>query len=193
MSKGRAKEKQRRRARDGGSTPAERAQQRASQRAGAPPQDAPPSPAASSRAPPEPPAPNRPSGLDVRDGIERPDPVWAPFPLTEIAMAFGIVLFALGYFATADRSPELLRAGALVLVLAVAELCVREHFAGFRSHSILLALLPVTAVHTLVAYAVTASWRGPLALVVDLAIAGVLAWYLHGHFVDAQARVHLAR
>jgi len=84
--------------------------------------------------------------------VARPDPVWAPFPLTEIAIAVGIVLFALGYVASADRSPALLGGGALVLVVSVGELCLREHFAGFRSHSILLALLPVIAAHTLVVY-----------------------------------------
>ncbi|MGH2919250.1 MAG: hypothetical protein ACRDLS_11745, partial [Solirubrobacteraceae bacterium] len=123
-----------------------------------------------------------PSRFEVRDGVARPDPVWSPFPLTELAIVVGMVLFGLGYFASADRSPALLGGGALVLIVAVGEMCLREHFGGFRSHSILLALLPVTIVHTFVVYAITTSWTGPVALVVDLALAGALAWYLNGRF-----------
>ncbi len=133
-----------------------------------------------------------PTRFEVRDGVARPEPPWAPFPLTEIAIFVGLVLFLLGYFASADRSPALLGAGALVLIVSVAEMCLREHFGGFRSHSILLALLPVTVVHTLVVYAITTSWTGPIALLVDLAIAGALAWFLHQRFqrahADAEAR-----
>ncbi|MDQ3677877.1 MAG: hypothetical protein M3401_13950 [Actinomycetota bacterium] len=125
--------------------------------------------------------------FEVRDGIARPEPIWSPFPLTEIGILAGMVIFFLGLFATPDRSPELLGTGAIVLAVVVGEMCLREHFAGFRSHSILLALLPVTVLHTFVVYAITPSWTGPVALVVDLALAGALAWFLHGRFRSAHA------
>jgi hypothetical protein len=133
-------------------------------------------------------APRHPSRLDVRDGIARPDAIWAPFPLTEIAMGVGIVLFLAGAASGGAGGAWLLGIGVVVLAVAVAELCLREHFAGFRSHSLLLGLLPVTAVHTLVVLLVTTDWHGPLALVVDLAAAAGLAWWLQARFRAAQER-----
>jgi hypothetical protein len=131
----------------------------------------------------KPPAPRRPSRLEVRAGVSRPDAIWAPFPLTEIGMAVGLVLFALGFVSS---RPALFLAGVGVLVVVVAELCLREHFAGFRSHSILLGLLPVTVVHLGVVYLAGATWRGPLALALDLAVACVLAWWLQRRYVAAR-------
>ena len=175
MSTSRARKKQRRRARaaagSGGGAPAgpqERAAARARQREDAP----------------APAPPRRPSRLDVRAGVPRPDAVWAPVPLTEIGMAVGLALFAIGF---AGGAAGVLLAGLGILVIVVAELCLREHFAGFRSHSLLLGLLPVSAVHLGVVYLGGVTWRGPLALAIDLVIAGALAWWLQRRFVAAQA------
>lgn len=183
MSTSRAKKKQRRRARaesaDG--VPAARAasaQARAAARAQARAQQAAPA-SPSPRSPRSPP----PSRLDVRAGVPRPDAIWAPFPLTEIGMAVGLALFALGFVSSAAG---LFLAGIGVLAVVVAELCLREHFTGFRSHSILLGLLPVSAVHLGVVYFASVTWRGPLALAIDLAVAGALAWWLQRRFVAAR-------
>ncbi len=141
------------------------------------------------RAPGAAPAQRRPSRLEVREGVARPDAIWAPFPLTEIGMAVGLVLFVLGF---ASSAPALFVAGVGVLVVVVAELCLREHLAGFRSHSILLGLLPVTVVHLGVVYLADATWRGPLALALDLAVAGALAWGLQRRFLAAQGSARVA-
>ncbi len=120
----------------------------------------------------------------VRDGdMRRPDPVWAPFPLTEIGMGVGIAIFGVGY---ATTNTWLLGVGAVMLAVVVAELCVREHFAGYRSHALLLAALTVVAAHSLV-FAIDDAYRGPVALVVDLAIGAALAWWLRGRFKTARA------
>ncbi len=170
MSSSRAKKKQRQRARaTSGAQPAR------------------PQPArdrASTPATPPGTTPRHPSRLEVRDGVPRPDAIWAPFPLTEIGMAVGLVLFVIGFAGAAAP----LLAGVGVLVVVVSELCLREHFAGFRSHSTLLALLPVTAVHLAVVLLISEDWRGPAALAVDLAIAVGLAWWLQGRFRHAQSR-----
>ena len=103
-------------------------------------------------------------------------------------MATGIVLFGLGFVSGAAKGPYLLTIGVLLLAVVVGELCLREHFAGFRSHSILLGLLPATAAHMLVFFTVTRDWTGPLALAVDLAVAGALAYWLQRRFRIAQAQ-----
>ena len=187
MSKSRAKKKQRQRARARAAVTVGRRDEPPPPtrgRRGARPADLPPPRPRARAAPAAEPTPRHPSRLEVRDGVARPDAIWAPFPLTEIGMAVGIVLFLIGF----AGAPALLLAGVGVLVVVVAELCLREHFAGFRSHSILLALLPVTTVHLAVVLLVSEDWRGPLALAVDLAIAGALAWWLQQRFRHAQSR-----
>jgi len=190
VSRSRAKKKQRRRSRAGaaaggaGATAQERAATRTQARApGATAQASPPN-----ASPPRP--PGRVSRLDVRDGVPRPDAVWAPFPLTEIGMAVGLALFVLGFAAGAVA---LFLAGVGVLLVVVTELCLREHFSGFRSHSLLLGLLPVSAVHLGVVYAGGVTWRGPLAVALDLLLAGALAWWLQRRFVAARGAAQLER
>jgi hypothetical protein len=105
-------------------------------------------------------------------------------------MAVGLALFALGFVSGAV---ELFLAGVGVLVVVVAELCLREHFSGFRSHSLLLGLLPVSAVHLAVVYAGAVTWRGPLAVALDLLLAGALAWWLQRRFVAARGAARIKR
>ena len=120
------------------------------------------------------------AGADGPKGgvARRPDPIWAPFPLTEVGMGAGIVIFGIGY---GTSNTWLVSIGALVLAVVVAELCLREHFAGFRSHALLLAALTVVAAHSLV-FAIDDGYGGPVALAVDLAIGGALAWWLRRRF-----------
>jgi hypothetical protein len=70
---------------------------------------------------------------------DAPQPAWAPFPLTELAILLSIVLIGLGFFAHGTTRAILLGGGFLLVTLAAGELSVREHFAGYRSHSSLLA------------------------------------------------------
>jgi hypothetical protein len=130
----------------------------------------------------------RPSRFEVRDGVARPDAIWAPFPLTEIGMAVGLVIFVAGFASDGRRATWLLSVGVAVLAVVVGELCLREHFAGFRSHTLLLAVLPVATAHVVVDVAITDAWAGPVALAFDLALAGALAWFLHARYRAAHER-----
>lgn len=80
------------------------------------------------------PRPGRPS-LD-----ERPPPLWAPFPLTELIILAGIVLMVWGFLdgAGGDGNSKI-AAGLAIASIAGMEISVREHLTGFRSHTTLLA------------------------------------------------------
>jgi hypothetical protein len=60
-------------------------------------------------------------------------------PLVELCILAGIVLIVVGFVRGADRSGALIACGFALVSLAALELSVREHLAGFRSHSALLA------------------------------------------------------
>ncbi|MEA2192747.1 MAG: hypothetical protein QOI73_2868, partial [Solirubrobacteraceae bacterium] len=129
-----------------------------------------------------------PSRFDVRDGVPRPHAIWAPFPLTELGMVAGIAILAAGYVSDGRRAAWLLGIGAVVLAVVTAELSLREHFAGFRSHTLLLALLPVVALHATIVLAITDAYGGQLALLIDAVAAGLLGWWLHGRFPTSRCR-----
>jgi hypothetical protein len=135
----------------------------------------------------------RPHRFDVRDGVPRPQPVWAPFPLTEIGLVVGIAIFGIGLLSgEGGRGPVLIGAGALVLTVVVVEMCIREHFAGFRSHSLMLALVPVALVHSFLFFVVTESWSGPVALFVDISVGVALGLVLHARYREAHAKARVA-
>jgi hypothetical protein len=70
---------------------------------------------------------------------DAPQPAWAPFPLTELVILLSIIMLGLGFVSGGDRRGVLLGGGFVLVTLAAGELSVREHFAGYRSHSSLLA------------------------------------------------------
>src|SRR4051794_36015033 len=80
---------------------------------------------------------------------ERPPAPWGNFPLSELVILLGIVLIAWGVFSGRGGS-ERLAAGLILASLGGGELALREHLAGFRSHTSLLAgasaFIVVTAV-----------------------------------------------
>lgn len=68
---------------------------------------------------------------------EAPPPLWAPVPVTEILVLLGMVLAGIGFFGGGDAT--ILLVGLALVSVATLELVIREHFAGYRSHSTLLA------------------------------------------------------
>jgi energy-converting hydrogenase Eha subunit G len=70
---------------------------------------------------------------------EAPRAPWSPFPLSELCILLALILIVAGFFTGGDRRGAVLGAGFGLMTLAAGELAVREHFAGYRSHSGLLA------------------------------------------------------
>jgi hypothetical protein len=110
-------------------------------------------------------------------------------PLTEIAIAAGLVAMVVGFARGPDGTGTLL-VGFAVCALAVFELVSREHFAGMRSHSLLLALGPVVALEAIL-YA--AGLRGPYLLAVAVGAYGSLFFALRAQYRRARDRRALAR
>jgi hypothetical protein len=70
---------------------------------------------------------------------ERPQGPWGSFPLTELTILVGLVLLVLGFVRSDAQGTVLIGVGISIAGLGGLELAVREHFAGYRSHSALLA------------------------------------------------------
>jgi hypothetical protein len=92
--------------------------------------------------------PSRRPGRPSRD--ERPRAPWGSFPLSELVILLGIVLIGWGAVSGEDGE-ERLFAGLVIASLGGGELALREHLAGYRSHTTLLAGVAAFVAVTLVA------------------------------------------
>lgn len=129
---------------------------------------------------------------------ERPRAPWHPWPLSEMLILIGgvgaAVGFArLGHGGIANGGPVLF-AGLAAVVLGTLEITWREHNAGYRSHTLILALLPVVVFHSVLALGLAAFMTVPRLLnvgllFVDAAIFAILFKLLRARFLDARARV----
>src|SRR5215211_1144759 len=70
---------------------------------------------------------------------EAPPAPWSPFPLTELVILLALVMLAIGFVSSGDRRGVFIGIGLVLASLGGGELALREHFAGFRSHTTLLA------------------------------------------------------
>jgi hypothetical protein len=104
---------------------------------------------------------------------ERPPPLWAPFPLTELLVLAGIVLMVWGFLDGGGRAANgKLAAGLAVASIAGLELAVREHVTGFRSHTTLLAGGIAIATIVTLGLGVGIDTLGPLLIAAVAAFAG---------------------
>jgi hypothetical protein len=80
--------------------------------------------------------------------------------------------------------------GVVICLLGVLEVTTREHFSGYRSHTVLLAALPAVAVEFLIALTVGPPAVRALLLVPVAAVFGTCAVFLRKRFLIArQARI----
>lgn len=132
-----------------------------------------------------------PASAVTRTFGERPRPPWYPLPLSELLIVVGGVGAWIGLNRGVSHGGPPLFAGLAAVLLGTVEVTLREHRGGYRSHTMLLSLLPVAVFHTLVALVVTAFTRlPPLAnvalLAVDLALFAALFRFWRARFVDAR-------
>lgn len=125
---------------------------------------------------------------------ERPRPSWHPLPLAELLILVGFAGIAVG-LARKDLATVL--AGVVAALLGTTEFSWREHRAGFRSHALLLALMPTVAFHSVVILLLGAFVELPRAvnfalLPLDVALAFFLFKVLRASFQDARRERRLA-
>lgn len=123
-----------------------------------------------STAPQVPPRPPR----RVDDRPETLNAPWHPFPLVELSVLIGIICIAVGYLTRdATHGRILIALGVVLASLAGLDTTAREHFAGYRSHTLVLALFP--AVGTA---AVAGMAKVPIPLIVPIMLGVFLAAFV---------------
>jgi hypothetical protein len=119
-----------------------------------------------------PPAPRR----ATKDAPPAP---WGSFPLTELVVLLALVFGILGFIRFSHQSGKVMVVAAMCLgSLGGLEVSIREHFAGFRSHTTLLAASCAVASMILISVIAGKAGVAILALVVGVGVlVFVLAFY----------------
>jgi hypothetical protein len=128
---------------------------------------------------------------------ERPRAPWHPLPLSEVLILVGAIATVI---ALRNRSNDtvLLVVGLVAVGIGTFEVTLREHWSGYRSHAILLALVPVLAFHSL-AIGLASLFANPTVLLsivllpFDLALFLFLFKLLRARFLDARQLRALGR
>jgi hypothetical protein len=107
--------------------------------------------------------PRAPRGIERIE--QRPKAPWHPFPLIELCVLIGIVCIAVGFFSRDSALGRTVLALGFVLgALGGLDTSVREHWSGYRSHTLVLAGFPAVAVAVLSALAGVPNFLVPVLL-----------------------------
>jgi hypothetical protein len=122
---------------------------------------------------------------------ERPRAPWHPLPLSELLILVGALGAVIGLRRGVSHGGPPLFAGLVAVALGTLEVTLREHRGGYRSHTLLLSLLPVVVFHTLGVLVLSAFTRlsATLNLVLlgfDVALFALLFRLWRARFVDAR-------
>jgi hypothetical protein len=126
---------------------------------------------------------------------ERPQAPWHPLPLSELLILVGAIgaaigLIRLSHGGVSHGGPALV-AGIAAVLIGTVEVTLREHLSGYRSHTLLLTLLPVLVFHSATILIVSSVTTVPKVLnvallVVDVGLGTFLFRVLRARFVDAR-------
>lgn len=112
----------------------------------------------------------------ARGPDEGPPPApWGSFPLVELAVLAGIVLLVVGFVLGGSRGAVMIAAGLALGSIGGLDVSIREHFAGYRSHTLLLAGVPALIVLGLLFYVAPAGLPQLARLAVAVAVFAVAA------------------
>jgi hypothetical protein len=125
---------------------------------------------------------------DLRPLGDRPRAPWHPLPLSELLILVGIVGFLVGLSRGLSHGGPPLVAGLAAILIGTGEVTLREHLSGYRSHTLILAGLPVIVLDAGIVVVIS-PFTPPLrvALVVlDGALFAFLFKLLRARFLDSR-------
>src|SRR3954462_6662177 len=111
---------------------------------------------------------------------QAPPAPWGSFPLTELVVLIALVVGVIGFIRFDHHSGKVMVVAAMCLgSLGGLEVSIREHFAGFRSHTTLLAASCAGGSMILISVIASKAGVAILALVVGIGVlVFVLAFYV---------------
>ncbi len=122
-------------------------------------------------------------GRSARRGTrERPQAPWGSFPLSELVVLLAVVLGIAGLIVWGRQGVIMLFAAFALGSLAGLELAVREHFAGYRSHSSLLAACVAFVTGAVVVVAVPGPGPRVPPIILAVAVFCLAFWLLREAF-----------
>lgn len=123
----------------------------------------------------------------------RPPGMFGGLPVSEIVMLAGLVGLVIGFVRGPDAGSMVIGVSLAVTGLATFELSAREHFSGYRAHTLLLAILITVAVHAAVSLGLGGDTRkSPLLIGLDIVLFTALAFMLGARYKHAR-REHMQR
>jgi hypothetical protein len=105
---------------------------------------------------------------------ERPPAPWGSFPLVELCVLLALIIGVAGFVTGGNRGGVMLAAAAALGSLAGLEISLREHLAGYRSHTTVLAAAPTVLVMGVLFFTQAPRWT----MLAAGAIVFVTAYYL---------------
>jgi Flp pilus assembly protein TadB len=122
---------------------------------------------------------------------KRPQAPWHPWPLSELLIFVGLIGVVVWWLRGAQGSAALIGASVAAVAIGTLEFVLREHLAGYRSHTVLLAAIPVIVFHSgvilvAVAFTTVPRWVNIPLLVVDVALFALLYKLLRLRYLDAR-------
>jgi hypothetical protein len=118
---------------------------------------------------------------------ERPPSPFGGLPVSELAILAGAVTLVFGVI---NHGGPALIGGVVLCLFGVTEVTAREHFSGYRSHTILLAAVPAVVVEFVIALTVGVPAIRALLLIPVAGVFAACAWFLRRRFLVArQARL----
>lgn len=126
------------------------------------------------------------------DSSGRPAAPWHPLPLAELLILVGAVAVVVSLFGGGSPRIPVLLAGIAAVLIGTLEVTVREHMSGYRSHALLLALLPTFVFHSLAVLLVVLIngsapiWVNVVLVPFDVLLFSTLFKLLRARFQDAR-------
>jgi uncharacterized membrane-anchored protein len=129
---------------------------------------------------------------DLKSVGERPQAPWHPLPLSELLILVGLIGAIVAWLRGPADNETLLVAAIAAVAIGTVEVTLREHLSGFRSHTLMLSVIPAIVLHSAVVLVTLAvsdrvpRWLQLALLPIDLALVVVCFKLLRARYVDAR-------